>query len=211
MLQTQKVQTFSQIAQQSLQAMRFGDCKVAIDFARHHLTHLDPCVFRDDHVPPELFLDYDGWIKPFAKEVWQLRQQNEMREPHQWRGLPATTHWSRPGKMNQVIDVEVVDYDPVTARFLVKNDELGLEAWRSRLYLIREEDRGGELEAARGLCIQLRKESLHYLRVQRLVTNDLAKRFSYLRLPNEALQSIQQKLGVDLYKHNPDNVRKIIV
>ena len=72
-LQTQKVQSYSQIANQELQALRFGECKVGIDFARHHLTHLDPCVFRDDHVPVELFLDYDGWVKPLAKATWDLR------------------------------------------------------------------------------------------------------------------------------------------
>jgi hypothetical protein len=43
----------------------------------------------------------------------------------------------------------VVDFDATQARFLVRNEELGVVAWRSRLFLEREEDSGEEMEAAR--------------------------------------------------------------
>ena len=44
---------------------------------------------------------------------------------------------------------KVVDFDPAQARFLVRNDELGVVAWRSRLFMRREDDNLRELEAAR--------------------------------------------------------------
>jgi hypothetical protein len=52
-----------------IQAMNWAECKVAIDFSRHHLTHLDPVVFTDDSIPVELFLDYERQIRPLATLV----------------------------------------------------------------------------------------------------------------------------------------------
>lgn len=71
-LKTQSVKTYSQIVHQDLQSMTFADCKIAIDFSRHHLTHLDPVAFRDDNLPLELFLDYDKWIRGLAKAIKNL-------------------------------------------------------------------------------------------------------------------------------------------
>ena len=44
-LKTQSVKTYNEIVMQELQSMNFSDTKIAIDFARHHLTHLDPVIF----------------------------------------------------------------------------------------------------------------------------------------------------------------------
>ena len=58
--------------------MNFSDTKIAIDFSRHHLTHLDPVIFRDDNLPLELFLDYESWIKNFAKDIKNLKLDKEL-------------------------------------------------------------------------------------------------------------------------------------
>jgi hypothetical protein len=68
-LKTQTVKTYDQIANAELQSMNFMECKVAIDFTRHHLSHMDPVIFRDDNLPLELFLDYDEMIRPFARMI----------------------------------------------------------------------------------------------------------------------------------------------
>ena len=197
-LKTQTVRSYSQIVQQDAQSMRYSDCKVAIDFARHHLTHLDPVVFRDDNVPLELFVDYDKWIKPFAREARALKEQNELREEHELVGIAATTHYCHTDGPNTVLEVKVVDFDAAQARFLVRNDELGVVAWRSRLFLRREDDNVQEMEAAKLECLQLKAEALHYLRVQRLINDDMTKRYHYLRLSNDVLQRIQRRIYVDL-------------
>ena len=57
----------------------------------------------------------------------------------------------------------------------------------------------------------MKTEALHYLRVQRLINDEMTKRFSYLRLSNEVLQRIQSRIYVDLFQFNPDSVRKVIV
>ena len=74
---------------------------------------MDPVVFRDDNVPVELFVDYDQWIKAFARDVRALREQNELRGERDQVGIHATTHFSRPGAPHAVISVNVVDFDPV--------------------------------------------------------------------------------------------------
>jgi hypothetical protein len=144
-------------------------------------------------------VDYDHWIKAFAREVRALREQNDLREERDQVGLAATTHFSRPGAPNPTIAVKVVDFDPAQARFLVRNDELGIVAWRSRLFLRRDSDNAQEIEAARLLSLQMKAEALHYLRVQRLINDEMAKRYHYLRLSNDVLKKIQQRIFVDLF------------
>jgi len=93
----------------------------------------------------------------------------------------------------------------------VRNDEMGIVAWRSRLFLRREGDNLEEIEAAKLQSLQMKTEALHYLRVQRLINDEMAKRYHYLRLSNDMLQKIQRRIFVDLFQFNPDSVRKIIV
>ena len=61
-LKTQTVKSYSEIVHFELQSMNFTDCKIAIDFARNHLTHVDPVLFKDDKIPLELFVDFEEWI-----------------------------------------------------------------------------------------------------------------------------------------------------
>jgi len=191
--------------------MKFADCKVAIDFARHHLTHLDPVVFRDDNLPLELFLDYDRWIKSFAREIRDLRAENELREEHEQPGIPATTDYYLRDGSKTSIDVKVHDYDPIQARFLVRNEEMGVLAWRSRLFIRREDDKRAALEAHKAEVVQRKVDALHYLRLQRLINEEMTKRYNYLRLSNDVLRKIQDRIYIDLFKYNPDSVRKLIL
>mmetsp|Transcript_42650 Transcript_42650/g.65422 ORF Transcript_42650/g.65422 Transcript_42650/m.65422 type:complete len:98 (+) Transcript_42650:1808-2101(+) len=77
-LKTSTVKTFSQIVSHDLQSMNFQDSKIAIDFARHHLTHLDPVVFREDKIPLELFTDFDQWISPLVIKMKKMKREKEL-------------------------------------------------------------------------------------------------------------------------------------
>jgi hypothetical protein len=168
-LRTQTVKSYQQIAvgggMQDRQALRYCDAKVAIDFARHHLTHLDPVVFRDENVPLELFVDYDHWIKNMARETKKMRRDHELCEEQDLPGIEANTYYCHPQAPNTALDVRVVDFDPAQGRFLVRNEEEQVVAWRSRLYLQTGDDRIEDLLAARKKAAQLKAEGLHYLRV----------------------------------------------
>ena len=59
--------------------------------------------------------------------------------------------------------------------------------------------------------LQWRTESLHHLRVHRLINEQLLKRYSYLKLPDEVLIKIQQRIYINLLNYNPDSVRKLIL
>jgi len=210
-LKTQSVKTYSQIVHQDLQSMTFADCKIAIDFSRHHLTHLDPVAFRDDNLPLELFLDYDKWIRGLAKSVKNLQVDNELREADEAEGLEAKTHYYLKGGTKKPIDVQVLDFDPFKARFLVKNAEMNIKTWRSRLYVCLKEDKAQELEAHRQEVMRRKADTLQYLRLHRLINDEMTKRYNYLKLSNSVLQKIQSKLALDLRRYSPDSVRKIIL
>jgi hypothetical protein len=54
-------------------------------------------------------------------------------------------------------------------------------------------------------------ESLHYLRLHRLIIDQMLKRYNYLELKDDTLRKIQSKLHIDLFLQNPDSVRKLIL
>ena len=53
--------------------------------------------------------------------------------------------------------------------------------------------------------------SLHYLRLHRLIQEDMTKRYSYLRLPNDILVNINKRIKINLLQFNMDSVRKLIL
>ena len=185
--------------------------KVVIDFVRHHLTNLDPVVFKDENLPPELFIELDRWIKPISRKLKMLKDENELRDDKDHIGIPAQTHLSSANGTYRSVDVNLVGFEPTRARILVRNEDLRLEAWRSRLYVITEGDNVAEMEELRKEIVLRRAETLQYLRVQKLINEHMTQRFSFLRLSNEVLKRIQSRILVDLFRFNPDSVRKIIV
>ena len=66
-------------------------------------------------------------------------------------------------------------------------------------------------DAFRTEVMQRKAETLQYLRLHRLVCEEMTRRYSYLRLSNDVLKKIQEKIYVDLFQYNPDSVRKIIL
>ena len=67
------------------------------------------------------------------------------------------------------------------------------------------------MEKEKEIVMKRKAETLHYLRLHRLIAVELTKRYDYLRLDNLMLQKILARIYVDLFKFNPDSVRKIIL
>lgn len=170
--------------------MNFSDSKVAIDFSRHHLTHLDPVVFRDENLPLELFLDYDIWIRSLAKTVRDLKSDNELLRQKDWRGIDAITFYYQIDGTKELIQVKVIDFDPFKARFLVMNKEMDITTWRSRLFVTLNTDKIEEIEAHRIEVINRKAETLQFLRLHKLINAEMTKRYNYLRISNQTLQQI---------------------
>lgn len=93
----------------------------------------------------------------------------------------------------------------------MKNAEMNIKTWRSRLYVCLKEDKTQELEAHRQEVMRRKADTLQYLRLHRLINDEMTKRYNYLRLSNGVLQKIQGKLALDLRRYSPDSVRKIIL
>lgn len=67
------------------------------------------------------------------------------------------------------------------------------------------------MEAHKAEVVQRKVDALHYLRLQRLINEEMTKRYNYLRLSNDVLRKIQDRIYIDLFKYNPDSVRKLIL
>ena len=160
------------------------------------MTHLDPLVFPDDNLPTELFLDYERWIREFAKTVRQMQIDNELAD--NLPGIEADTDYYLNNGQKIVVPCVVTDYDPQKARFKVVNEEKNLDTWRGRLFVRLINDDRKFMEKHKHEVMARKAETLHYLRLHRLILKEMTKRYSYLRLSNKVLQKIQDRIKVDL-------------
>lgn len=109
------------------------------------------------------------------------------------------------------MEVWIKDFDPLTQRFIVRNSQLQFTTKRSRIQLALESDQPGVLKEDLRQIMEVRNESIQFLKLQKLVSEKLAKRFYYLQLPDYILKKIIEKMLVDLSAFNSDSVKKVIV
>ena len=91
------------------------------------------------------------------------------------------------------------------------NEEKNLDTWRGRLFVRLIDDDRKFMEKHKHEVMSRKAETLHYLRLHRLILKEMTKRYSYLRLSNKVLQKIQARIKVDLRQYSPDSVRKVII
>ena len=73
-----------------------------------------------------------------------------------------------------------MDYDPISAKFLVENETLGIKTWRSRVFMRLKSDPQDLVTKQRIKVKSLMQETKEYLRVHRLISNEMIKRYPYL-------------------------------
>lgn len=88
---------------------------------------------------------------------------------------------------------------------------MNIMTWRSRLYVRLPEDKPEDMDAHKLEVMRRKTETLQFLRLHRLINEEMTKRYNYLRLSNTVLEKIQDRLGVDLRQYGADSVRKIIL
>jgi hypothetical protein len=93
----------------------------------------------------------------------------------------------------------------------VKNKEINFSTWRARLFLRFKQDKDEEMDKAKVEAIRRKTETLHFIRLHKLILDEMTKRYTYLRLSNDVLQKIQTRIHIDLFQYNPDSVRKVIM
>ena len=67
------------------------------------------------------------------------------------------------------------------------------------------------MDKAKVEAIRRKTETLHFIRLHKLILDEMTKRYTYLRLSNDVLQKIQTRIHIDLFQYNPDSVRKVIM
>ena len=65
-------------------------------------------------------------------------------------------------------------------RFLVENRDQNISTWRTRLYVRLQDDSRAVLNAQKLDAFAWREKSLHYLRIHRLINDELLKRYGYI-------------------------------
>ena len=90
----------------------------------------------------------------------------------------------------QIIDCQIMAYDPKKARFFVRSVELGVSTWRSRLYIQIEGDNMEEMLYEREAVKDRRKATVQYMRVHRLINDELLKRYDYIKLNDDVRMAI---------------------
>ena len=86
-----------------------------------------------------------------------------------------------------------------------------ISTWRTRLYVRLQDDNQEVLRNQKLDTFTWKEESLHYLRIHRLINDQLLNRFSYLKLSNELVTNIQKRIYINMLNYNPDIVRKLIL
>ena len=86
-----------------------------------------------------------------------------------------------------------------------------ISTWRTRLYVRLQDDNREVLSNQKLDTFTWKEESLHYLRIHRLINDELLNRFSYLKLSNELVTNIQKRIYINMLNYNPDIVRKLIL
>lgn len=86
-----------------------------------------------------------------------------------------------------------------------------ISTWRTRLYVRLQDDNREVLRNQKLNTFTWKEESLHYLRIHRLINDQLLNRFSYLKLSNELVTNIQKRIYINMLNYNPDIVRKLIL
>ena len=82
---------------------------------------------------------------------------------------------------------------------------------RPRIYIELETDKDTELNGAQEQTILMRAESFQYLRVARLIQNELLKRYGHIALTEDVREKIYKKIGLDLCRNRRRTVMKVIL
>lgn len=147
-------------------------------------------VFRDDNLPVELFLDFEERVRPLAKAVRERQAETELATNPYDGALDARAEVYDIKQEKFVTDVKILDYDPYRAKFLVGKPEINLKSWRSRLFLQLPGESLEELEKEKQVILTRKADSLHYLRVHRLIITDMIKRYDYIKMSDSVLENI---------------------
>ena len=116
-----------------------------------------------------------------------------------------------PDGKKRNIRVEVYDFEKVSERFSCYSETENVSTMRSRIYILLDTDHPSEQQANMKQIINLRTEAQQYLRLTRLIQNELLPRYSHIALPEPVRRSIYRYINLDLNRSTVKTVHKAIL
>jgi hypothetical protein len=101
------------------------------------------------------------------------------------------------------VSAKVLDFDESRRKFIVELsvEEKTIRKYLGRLNLVFEEfDSKEHIEERRKLAVKLRRNALFKLNAERLFVHELARKYHFIKMPQEMKQNIKARLEIDLSK-----------
>ncbi|CDW77756.1 dynein heavy chain axonemal [Stylonychia lemnae] len=201
--------TNSQNKKEGLQTLNYFDCKKAFNITSYQLTHLDDPLFKTDTFPPELFVNFQKWVEPLILRLrqWQSLQPDEAET---FKIMADTQYFSTNGEA-QSIEVQLIEFDPASSKFLVENKKLGIRTWRSRLFMKLKDDNAELIQKQREKIKRIMLETKEFLRLHRLILYELCPKYTYIQMAPQFRERIKYFLKIDAEKVNKESYEKLII
>ena len=182
--------------------MNAASARRAIKFMREQYTHLDTQIVQDGNMHPDLFIR-----DVFVQELIDMVNNRQEEDPP----IIGKIEFQFRNEGKQMIPVEVREYNEETSSFLLVNEEKNVHVYRPRIYIEMEQDSKTELKGAMAQTIKHRAESFQYLRVARLIQNELLQRYAHIELTEDTRERIYNRIGLDLLRNRRRTVMKVIL
>ena len=158
------------------------------------MTHLDYSNFHIDRLPLEIFDEFLIEADSIKERISKRKQENQ--EP-----LKAFTNYFRTDGSIQEVNCRVHGYDETRRKFLIDFtvDNKYVKKYQSRLNIIFQEfDSRESILERRALAISLRRNTLFKLNAERLFIKELARKYDFIKMPNDIKENIKRRIGVNL-------------
>jgi len=134
------------------------------------------------------------------------------------KGIHGRTIYCFKDGIFRDIEIRILSYDRDQKKFHVRNDKLNIDLMRERpLFTLTQatEDTGildkMENETMRLNSTKERHEAKQYLRVAKLIQNELLQRYDYIGMEEAVRQKIMNRLAIDLTRYPKRSVRKMVL
>ena len=121
------------------------------------------------------------------------------------------TDYLFPDGSKEKIPVEVTGFERESGRFSIANYGRNIHSMTARIYIHLDDDHPQVLEDAMKQTIALRAEAMQYMRLARLIQEELLPRYEHISLTEEVRAAIYGKIGLDLTRNRPRTVHKVIL
>ena len=183
---------------------------------REQFTHLDTQVIQDSNVHSDLFIEIQNVreLKARLKKYLKMKRLRASGDPEVENPKPIMGQieyrFQSTGEA-EFIPVQVVDFEEESGNFVLVNERLNIHTQRPRIYIILQGEPFDITLQNLRTTIKFKSESLQYLRVARLIQNELLKRYSHIYMTEDVREKIYKRIGLDLKRSRKRTVMRVVL